>query len=77
MTKLLEQAIEKVRELPDPEQDRIATRMIELAGGDDENADYQLTDEQLAELDHRLAEKDPEVLTMAELRERLRRSGVL
>jgi hypothetical protein len=77
MNKRLEQAIERVRELPDPAQELAATLLFEFAEGSEEGIRYQLNDEQLVELDRRLAEKDPEVLTMAELRARLRRSGIL
>ena len=36
----------------------------------------QLTDEQLAEVDRRLATKNPKTLTMAELDARLKRRGI-
>jgi predicted transcriptional regulator len=34
MTKLLEKAIDKVRELPEDEQEAVAAVMLQMAGGD-------------------------------------------
>jgi predicted transcriptional regulator len=34
MTKLLEKAIDKVRELPEEEQEAVAAVMLQMAGGD-------------------------------------------
>ena len=41
-----------------------------------DRSDYQLSDEQLAELRRRRAEKDPKTISLAEFDERLRRFGV-
>ena len=49
MTKLLEQAIESVRQLPDREQD-LAARFL-LGFANPEAQDYQLTDGQIAEVE--------------------------
>lgn len=52
MTKLLDQAIAESRKLSDAEQDRAAELLLGLvhrgeAGGEDGEADYQLTPEQI------------------------------
>ena len=52
MTKLLDQAIAEIRKLSDAEQDRVAELLLGLvhrdeAGGEDGEADYQLTPEQI------------------------------
>ena len=49
MTKLLEQAIEKVQRLPETEQNRAAELLLGFA--DSGQARYRLTDEQLAEVE--------------------------
>ena len=49
MTKLLEQAIEKVQRLPETEQDRAVELLLGFA--DSGQARYRLTDEQLAEVE--------------------------
>jgi hypothetical protein len=75
MTKLLEAAIERVRGLSDSQQDRAAELLTSFA--DSEDSEYQLSDEQVAEVARRQAEKNPKTLTMAQLRDRLRRRGIL
>jgi hypothetical protein len=54
MTKLLEQAIASVRHLPDDEQDIAAKFLLGFANRD--SAAFQLTDEQVAEVE--LAKQD-------------------
>ena len=49
MTKLLEEAIESVRRLPDGDQDLAAQFLLGFANPDAER--YQLTDDQLAEVE--------------------------
>jgi hypothetical protein len=49
MSKLLEQAIDKVQKLPEAEQDRVAELLLGFA--DNGQARYRLTDEQLAEVE--------------------------
>jgi hypothetical protein len=41
-----------------------------------DKSEYQLSDEQLAELRRRRAEKDPKAISLAEFDQRLRRFGV-
>ncbi|WP_246702663.1 hypothetical protein [Starkeya sp. ORNL1] len=49
MTKLLDEAIAKLKALPDQEQDRIADLLLELAVAD--GADHELTPEQIREVE--------------------------
>ena len=75
MTKSLEAAIERVRGLPDSQQDRAAELLMSFA--DNEDSEFQLSDEQVAEIARRQAEKNPKTITLAELDDRLRRRGIL
>jgi predicted component of type VI protein secretion system len=52
MTKLLQEAIEKVRELPEREQDQAAQALLGFA--ESHRANWQLTEEQAAEVRRRL-----------------------
>ena len=54
MTILLEQALAKVRALPDAAQDELARLLLQLAGED--QAPIQLTPEEERDLDEALAE---------------------
>jgi hypothetical protein len=54
MTKLLEQAIERVRELPAPDQDALANALLSIAG--DEASVVQLDDETRAAVEEGLAQ---------------------
>lgn len=53
MTKLLEDAIEKVKELPKERQDELARMLIDVAASD--LSPYQLTDAEAALLEDRIA----------------------
>lgn len=76
MTKLLEQAIAQVRDLPEPEQDSIAeTLFAHMAGGQN----YQLTDAQVEEVTRRrkdFAEGATRNATDAEMTDLWRRCGL-
>jgi hypothetical protein len=72
MTKLLDEAIAKIRQLPEDEQNAAAGALLDYLNS---MQDLQLTDEQLAEVRRRRAVKDPVTLTLDELDERLRRRG--
>ena len=74
MTKLLQDAIEKLKELPESRQNELAVALIEVAEGD--QGDYRLTDEQVAEVRRRRANRDRKFVTVAEARKRLRHYGV-
>ncbi len=73
MTKLLEEAIAKVRELSEAEQDMAAVELMRYL---ESTRDPRLSDEQLAELNRRLADPNAKTLTLDELDARLRRLGV-
>jgi predicted transcriptional regulator len=49
MTKLLDEAIAKLKALPEQDQDRIADLLLELAAAD--GADHELTPEQIREVE--------------------------
>jgi hypothetical protein len=56
MTKLLEQAIAKLRELPEEEQDALAVALLSVAGGDAD--DVALDDEARAAIQEGLAQAE-------------------
>jgi predicted transcriptional regulator len=56
MTRLLEQAVEAVRILPDDVQDDLARMLLRLAGV--EQPPYELTPEEAADIDASLAEAE-------------------
>jgi len=56
MTRLLEQAVEAVRVLPDDVQDDLARMLLQLAGV--EQPPYRLAPEEAADIDASLAEAD-------------------
>lgn len=58
-----------------PERQEVAVEILMGIEAQDRSG-YRLSDEQLAELRRRRAERDPEVLSLAEFDERLRRFGV-
>lgn len=58
-----------------PERQQDAAEILMSIEAQDRSG-YQLSDEQLAELRRRRAEKDPRTLSLAELDQRLRRFGV-
>lgn len=69
MTKPLEEAIERLRSLPDSEQDAAAFAVMDLL---EARRDSVLTDEQIAEIERRLAEPEGPLLSLDEVRARLR-----
>lgn len=56
MTKALAFALKKIRDLPPERQDEAAAMLLALA--EQETSDFELTAEQLAELDAAIAEAD-------------------
>ena len=74
MTKLLEEAIAKVRELPEEEQDRAAGFLLDFATPNAQG--YHLTNEQLAEVRRRRGVQNPKTITLIDLDKRLRHLGV-
>ena len=75
MSQLLDQAVDRLRELPETNQDLAAVELMNIVNQFD-RPQIQLSDEDVAELDRRLAEKNPKTLTMAELDARLQRRGI-
>ena len=75
MSQLLDQAVERLRELPQTDQDLAAVELMNFVNQFD-RPQIKLSDEDVAELDRRLAKKNPKTLTMAELDARLKRRGI-
>ena len=73
MTKLLQDAIEKLKELPEERQDELARMLIDVAA--DDLHPYRLTDEQVAEVERRRNVKNPKTLTMTQLNARFKHLG--
>jgi len=72
MTKLLQKAIQQVEQLPEDEQDAAAGALIDYLA---HMRDLRLTDEQLAEVRRRRANRNRPSVPLAEVRERLRQLG--
>jgi hypothetical protein len=68
MTKLLEQTIARIRDLPDDLQDAAAGALLEYLDG---LRDLQISDEQLAEVRRRRASGDRSFFSVDEARQRL------
>ena len=75
MSQLLDQALERLRELPQTEQDLAAAELMNFVNHIDA-PQIQLSDEQLAEIERRLAKKNPRTLTMTELDDHLKQRGI-
>jgi hypothetical protein len=73
MTKLLDEAVKVLRGLPEGEQEKAARAIIDYGAHDD---GLQLTDEQVVEIERRIANPDRKFISLAELSKRLRRHGV-
>jgi hypothetical protein len=69
--KQVKQILDRVLTWP-PERQEDVAQVVELME-EQHGSELQLTDEQLAEVRRRRAEKDPRAMTLAELDERLRR----
>ena len=74
MTTKLKEVIERVQTWPQERQEDAAKVLLEMEAQD--GSLYQLSDEQLAEVRRRRAEKNPKTLTLAEFDKNLRRFGV-
>ncbi len=72
MSKLLEQTIARVRDLPEDEQNSAAGALMEYLDG---LRDLQISDEQLAEVRRRRKADDGKYLSIAEARARLLHRG--
>jgi hypothetical protein len=73
MTKLLQDAIDLLKELPESRQDQLARALIEVAEVDQN--EYRLTDEQSDEVRRRRASPHREFISLAQARKRLRHFG--
>ena len=72
MTKLLEQALRQLEQLPDGDQDAAAGALLDYLK---HMRDVQLTDAQVAEVRRRRANPDRVLVPHGEARERIRRLG--
>lgn len=72
-TKALKDAIERAENWPEERQEDAARILRDMDS--QERTSYQLTAEQAAEVESRLAESDPKFLTLAEVRARLTAHG--
>jgi hypothetical protein len=73
MTNLLVEAVKVLRELPDDRQEAAARAIIDYGANDD---DAQLSDEQVAEIERRIAAPNRKFISLAKLDKRIRRLGV-
>ncbi len=73
MMKLLDEAVKVLRGLPEDQQKNAARAIIDYGAHDDE---LQLTDEQVAEIERRIANPNRKFISLAELSKRLRHYGV-
>ena len=73
MTKLLDEALKVLQELPEDRQEAAARAIINFGAGDDE---VQLSDEQVTELERRIASPNRKFISLAELDKRIRHLGV-
>jgi hypothetical protein len=70
----VKEILDRVLTWPPERQEDAAEILMGIEAQD--RSGYRLSDEQLAELRRRRAERDPKVLSLAEFDERLRRFGV-
>ena len=71
MTKI-DEAWQALQTLPARDQERAAEFILDFVA---QSGDIQISDEQLAELERRMSDPNPEFLTMDEVRARLRKLG--
>ncbi len=72
MSKKIEQAWIELLKLPEDEQDVAADAILDYTSG---GRGISLSDEQVAEVNRRLTEMNPKILTITEFRARLRQLG--
>lgn len=75
MTKLLTQVLSKVQKLPPDEQNGAAELLKEYVAMVE--GDVRLTDEQLAEVRRRRAEKNPKTFTLKQFDSRLHQLAII
>lgn len=71
MTKLLEDSLRQVQQLPEGEQDAAAGALLDVKHMND----MRLTDAQVAEVRRRKADPERKLVSLAEARERIARLG--
>jgi hypothetical protein len=72
MTKLLNEAIRRVEQLPEGEQDAAAGALLDYV---EHMHKIRLTDEQIAEVRRRIADPNRKLLSLDEARSRVERFG--
>ena len=73
MSKLLKEAFDALTRLPEDDQERAARAIIDFAAHD---GDYRLSDDQVEEVERRMAQKDRTYLSPAQARSRLNHFGI-
>jgi hypothetical protein len=73
MTTLLQDAIQRLKELPDERQNELAEALMAVAESD--LHPYHLTDDQVAEVRRRRANPNRKFVSLAQVRKRLRHFG--
>jgi len=74
MTKLVEDAVRVLRELPDDMQAAAARAIMDYGAASDD--DVQLTDQQVAEVERRIADPNRQFLSLSQVRKGLHRFGI-
>ena len=74
MSKLVDEAVEVLRTLPAEQQVTVARAILDYGAVYDD--DLQLTDEQVVEVERRIADPNRKFMTLDEVRNRLRHFGV-
>jgi hypothetical protein len=72
MTKLMEQALRQIEQLPEAEQDAAAGALLDYVK---HMQDMRLTDEQVAEVHRRRTDPNRRLVSHADARERIARLG--
>lgn len=73
MTTKIERAWLELNKLPPADQEVAAEAILDYASG---NRSVELSDDQIAEIERRLREDKPSVVTISEFRRRLRHLGI-
>ena len=72
MTNLVREAIEVLKDMPEDRQETVARAIINYAADDDA---VQLSDDQIVEIERRVASPNRKFITLQELDKRLRHLG--
>jgi len=73
MSNLIDEAVRALRELPEDAQEAAARAIINYEAGYDDGV--QLSDDQVAEVERRIANPHRKLISLAELDKRIRRLG--